>query len=153
MSKLTNRILILFVTIILLWLAACSDRPGASTASSGGPTPATTPATAQSAVASNTAKGVTFTAAPNPIKVCDGSGLGITTLTWNAPGVGMTEIHVGAPDGPLFNRSTIDGSATTGKWVTNATVFYLQDVSDRAKPTAVNTIGTLTVNLTMAGCP
>ena len=90
--------------MFLLWLVVCSDKPTASKVSDSGPTVATNLTTPQRPVESKTAKGVTFTADPNPIKVCDGSGLGITTLAWKAPGVGVAEIHVNAPDGPLLAR-------------------------------------------------
>ena len=153
MDKFTTRISVLFVTVLLLWLIACSDRTSAPTAGGSGPTPPATSATAQPAGASNTAKGVIFTATPNPIQVCDGSGLGMTLLNWKAPGVGVVEVHVNTPDGPLLGRGGSEGVAQAHKWVVNSMVFYLQDVSGGAIPTTANTIGTLTVNLTTAGCP
>jgi hypothetical protein len=103
--------------------------------------------------ASKSRPGVAFTATPSPIRVCDGSGLGVTALSWKAPNATVTEVHVNAPDGPLLARAGAEGKTTTHKWVTEAMVFYLQDVSGGAKPTAANTIGTVTVNLTTDGCP
>lgn len=162
MNTLTKRILMLLITAPLLLPAACADKPADSTVSSSGPAPTATPATAVSpttsalarpAVPDSTAKGVTFSASPSPIKVCDGSGFGIATLSWKAPGAGVVEVHVGAPDGPMPARGGAEGSVTTHKWVGDGTVFYLQDVTGGAKPTAANTIGTLTVNVTTTGCP
>ena len=155
MNILTKRILMSLITPLLLLSAACS-KPSDSTVSSSGPAPTASPVTsapARPVVADSVAKGVTFTASANPIKVCDGSGLGIATLSWNAPGVGIVAVHIAAPDGAMPARGGAEGAVTTGKWVGDGTVFYLQDVTGGAKPTAANTIGTLTVNVTTAGCP
>ena len=92
---------------------------------------------------------ITLTANPNPIQVCDGSGKGITTLSWEAPGFSNVEVHVGSPDGALFSSSGSTGSATTEKWVTDGMVFYLIESSS----VNTNTLKTLTVNLTTDGCP
>ncbi len=66
-----------------------------------------------------------FVAEPNPIPVCDGTAVGITTLSWRAPPEVEVEVRVGRPDGPLFTRAIGSGSATTGKWVSNRMVFFL----------------------------
>jgi hypothetical protein len=168
MNTLTKRVLLLLVTPLLFLPAACSDKPNDTGVSSSGPSPTASPTTAASpitaaspatsaparpVVADSTAQGVTFTASPNPIKVCDGSGYGITTLNWKAPGVGVVEVHVNAPDGAMPARGGAEGSVSTHKWVGDGTVFYLQDVTGGAKPSAANTIGTLTVNVTTTGCP
>lgn len=159
MNILATRILMLIITVMLLLSVACSDKTNDSTASSSGPSAVASPATASPAtsaqpiVPDHTAKGVIFMANPNPIKVCDGSIYGITTVTWNAPGAKTVEVHVGAPDGAMPARGGPEGYVTTHKWVGEGTVFYLQDVSDGAKPSAANTIGTVTVHLTTAGCP
>jgi hypothetical protein len=94
----------------------------------------------------------TISAAPNPIRVCDGTGKGEATLNWfgNSPAL---EVHVGAPNGPLFARSGSSGSAATGKTVTDGTVYYLQNVADGLPLTAINTLATVKVNLTTSGCP
>jgi len=94
-----------------------------------------------------------ITANPNPIPVCDGSGLGITTLSWDVPGSKRVEVHVGSPVGGLLALSSGPGSQATGKWVGPGSVFYLQDVSNGLPPTADNTIATVTVNVTTHGCP
>jgi hypothetical protein len=94
-----------------------------------------------------------LTAAPNPIKVCDKSGTGITTISWTATGTTAIEVRVGRPDGDLFAKAVPDGSWKTGKWVGNGMVFYLQDVSGGKPLTAENTIATTVVNVTAAGCP
>lgn len=95
----------------------------------------------------------TLTANPNPIQVCDGSGLGVTGLSWTSGGTTTVELRVGAPNGALLAHTGPAGSANTGKWVGQGTVFYLQDVSGGLPLTAANTLATVTVNLTTAGCP
>ena len=94
----------------------------------------------------------TITAKPNPIRVCDGSGLGITTIFFTFAESDLVEIHVNSPTGDLFAKPAASGSAVTEKWVTNGMVFLLQDVTDGRTLTAQNTLGTVTVNLTTAGC-
>src|SRR6266516_5063878 len=50
-------------------------------------------------VSANLAGNGSITANPNTIQVCDSSGLGITTLTWNSSGTITVEVHVGSPSG------------------------------------------------------
>jgi len=68
---------------------------------------------------------------PNPIRV---RPPGATTLSRTSTGTTLVEVRVGAADGPLFSRTGPSGSAATGKWVWNGTVFYLQDVSGALLP-------------------
>ena len=92
-----------------------------------------------------------ISASPNPIQACD--GLGVTTLTWTST-AGLVEVHVNSPAGPLFSQSgSGTASSTTGKWVVDGTVFYLQDVSGGLPLTSANTLATVTVTLTTNGCP
>jgi len=95
----------------------------------------------------------TLTANPNPIQVCDGSGLGVTGLSWTSGGTTTVELRVGAPNGALLAHTGPAGSANTGKWVGQGTTFFLQDVSGGLPLTAANTLATITVNTTTAGCP
>ena len=86
-----------------------------------------------------------FSANPNPVSVTDGSGLATVTLTMNDPSASEVQIRVGAPNGAeLYDGSGV-GTSTTGKWVTNGTVFFLQDVSNGKSLTSANTIDTVTV--------
>ncbi|MEO8215673.1 MAG: M57 family metalloprotease [Acidobacteriota bacterium] len=89
----------------------------------------------------------TSSASPNPMVVCDGSGLGSTTLQWNYPGAGIVEIHLGSPSGPLFSRSGSSGTANTGKWVSNGLKFYAQNVTGGLPLTSANTLGTVTASV------
>jgi len=80
--------------------------------------------------------------------VTDGSGLGVTTVTWSSTGTTLVEVHINSPAGPLFSH-TRDGmfSQTTGKWVSDGTMFYLQNVSNALPLTSANTLATTTVRL------
>jgi hypothetical protein len=57
------------------------------------------------------------------------------------------EIHVNAPDGPLFARGPAVGNATVTGWVADGTTFYLQDVTRQKPLTLLNTLGTVTMHL------
>jgi hypothetical protein len=81
---------------------------------------------------------------PNPVEVCDMSGIGVTELTWGD--LDAFEIHVGTADGPLFAATAGAGSAMTGKWVGDGTKFVLVDKASG------ETIQTLPVNATVLGC-
>jgi hypothetical protein len=82
-----------------------------------------------------------LTADPNPIVVADPDTLGQTTLTWNAPGYDNVEVHVNAADGPKLAGGGPTGTAATGRWVTDGTVFYLTGA-----PTG-ETLATVTVRV------
>ncbi len=95
-----------------------------------------------------------ISANPNPVQLCDGTGWAVTTVSWNTAGVSAVEVHVGSPTGPLFARTGPGAkSAPTGKWVSDGTVFYLQNVSGGLPLTPENTLATVTVTLTTVGCP
>ena len=94
------------------------------------------------------------TAVPNPVQVCDGTGTGKTTLRWTASGATLVEVRIGSPDGALFAQTGPDGATKeTGRWVSDGTVIDLQDVTGGRPLTADNTIATLTLKVTTAGCP
>lgn len=94
-----------------------------------------------------------ITAIPSVIKVCDGSGLGITTLSWTSPAGTWAEVRVNAPDGTLFSARGSAGESVTDKWVTDGMVFYLQDVTEKKPLTTEHTMATVTVRVTSEGCP
>ncbi len=83
-------------------------------------------------------------ASPNPIPVCDASGLGMTDLTWGD--LSPFEIHMNAPDGKLFAVSKGAGTKATGKWVKDGTRFFVVD-----KATGV-LVQNLEVDTTALGC-
>ena len=131
--------LLIILTVSLLALSGCSRSTQSNTSAPAPP--------------STGAKNATITADPNPIQVCDGSGTGITKLKWTSVGPAVVEMHVNSPNGDLLARTGANGTATTGKWVTNDMIFYLQDVSGGKSLTPENTLATTTVKITTAGCP
>lgn len=89
----------------------------------------------------------TFGASPNPIVVTDGSGLGLTTLSWTATKAKLLEIRVNSPSGPLLGSVSPSGKTDTGKWVTNGMKFYLQDASTDKKTEDSATLAAITVQV------
>ena len=83
-------------------------------------------------------------ASPNPVPVCDMSGLGASMLEWGE--LDSFEIHMDTADGPLFAASSGAGSTMTGKWVRDDTTFVLVDKASG------ETLQTLYVNTTVFGC-
>lgn len=83
---------------------------------------------------------------PNPIQVCDGSGLGQTTISWDAPGVSSVEVHINSPTGRLM-ASGQSGSTKTGKWVKDGMTFFLVDASNG------KVLDRIVVELTQEACP
>jgi hypothetical protein len=88
-----------------------------------------------------------LTASPNPVPVTGAGVLGVTTLSWLAPGVQVVEIRIGSPDGELFASGYSRGSAQTGLWVRDGMTFYLQDISGGKPLTAENTLARVVVRL------
>jgi len=83
-------------------------------------------------------------ASPNPAPVCDGSGLGMTTIEWGD--AGAVEIRINAANGKLFGQANGAGSADTGKWVNDGKAFYLVDADSG------ETLQKTNVDLTVFGC-
>ena len=91
--------------------------------------------------------GTTFGASPNPIVVTDGTGLGVTTISWSTTKSKLIEIHVNGPAGALLASGSDSGTADTAKWVTDGMQFYLQDASLPNKTEASATLAVLTVKV------
>jgi glycosyl transferase family 2 len=85
-------------------------------------------------------------AAPNPIARPHLSWQGSTTIRWSATAEDI-EVRVGSPDGRLLTKAGRTGTITTGPWVEDSTVFYLQDVSDGKPLAREHTLGKVTVGL------
>jgi len=94
-----------------------------------------------------TTDGASLTANPNPIHVPSLGIDGVTTISWNAPTAQIIQVRVNSPTGPLFTDNGNVGSMQTAAWVTNGTVFYLQDVTGGKPLTSLNTLATLVVNV------
>jgi 6-phosphogluconolactonase len=93
--------------------------------------------------AGNTMKsGVTFWAANNPA-LGGANKQAQLNLAWNAPGTTELDIRIGAPDGVSMGRQSYYGTTSTGPWVNDGMMFYLQDVSAGKPLTAENTLGTI----------
>jgi hypothetical protein len=148
---------VLTITLFLLVLTAGScrddDLPSpivemttSTAAAMAGSVPVPTPtSTAGERIAD---PGGELTAAPNPISVCDGSGTGVTTLTWKAHKPGTYELRVvsgDAPEGKLFAMLGQEQSATTGKWVRDGMTFYIVDGSGK-------TVANLSMRVNADGC-
>jgi parallel beta-helix repeat protein len=86
-----------------------------------------------------------LTASPNPIPVSGTTVLGMTTISWMAPGAEAIEVRIGSPIGALFVGGSSRGSARTGPWVPDGMTFYLQDISGGKPLTAENTLATVAV--------
>jgi hypothetical protein len=85
--------------------------------------------------------------------VCDGSGLGVTSVSWTSTGARNLQVRVGSPNGALFAASgPSSGPLATHKWVANGTTFYLQDTTGNLPLTPANTVSTVTVKVTTEGC-
>ncbi len=92
-------------------------------------------------------------ASPNPVPVCEKTGLGSTVVSWTFAGTRAIEVRVGAPDGPLFAAGEGPGSAPTGQWVTNGTTLFLQDAANGAGRTPDKTIARLMLMAKPGPCP
>ncbi len=89
--------------------------------------------------------GPTLTANPNPIPVTGVAILGMTTISWLAPGAEGVEVRIGSPSGTIFAVGGNRGSSQTGPWVSDGMTFYLQAAG---KPlTSDNTLAELVVHL------
>jgi hypothetical protein len=100
--------------------------------------------------AANSKVSGTFSADPNPLRVCGPSGRGKVTLSWDVQGTDRLYINVDKPDGPrMVTSGDRRGKADSGDWVKDGTKFFLMDGST---PTPTQ-IASVTVNVTREGCP
>ena len=148
-KKVSSHFALLILAACLLGIAGCS----ASTPRNTNANITSTPLNTNPNIPPSTTRNATITADPNPIQVCDGSGTGVTKLTWTSVGPGVVEMHVNSPNGDLLARTGPNGTAATAKWVTNGMIFYLQDVAGGRTLTPENTLATFTAKVTSAGCP
>lgn len=137
------------ILAVIAGMLACSQQKDQPSTQQQNTNSAASATTANKSTATGSVK-----AAANPIKVCDGTGTGVATLTWSASGANRVELRIGSPDGALFAHSGPDGGTKeTGRWVLDGTVVYLQDVSNGRPLTSANTIATETIKITTVGCP
>jgi hypothetical protein len=95
-------------------------------------------------------EGAFLAASPNPIVVCDQTGLGTTELQW-ASNVPRVELRVGSPSGALMTYGAASGSAKTDKWVADGTTVYLLDGSRRSKDDST-VLARIVLRVTTQGC-
>jgi glycosyltransferase involved in cell wall biosynthesis len=86
---------------------------------------------------------------PDPLELPEPRAYGEVTLTWIAERAETVEVHVDAPDGPLFSRTGPSGSQKTGAWVRDGMTFYLQDVSGGLSLTLANTLAVIQAKATV----
>lgn len=147
-----------FVLLVVLSIAGCatpeSPQPATPTSkaappASSAPLPSPPPPPPLAA-----GKHAAIIASPNPIKVCDGSGLGVAHIAYTLePPVLSADVRIDSPNGPQMASTGQSGFATSGKWAVDGMVFYLQDTSGGKSLTPENTLATVTVRLTQEGCP
>lgn len=112
-----------------------------------GATAATSTVSVQAPTTGSTQTGV-INLSPNPTYYAYGGvALAQTTVTWSCSSCTTSEIHIGSPSGPLFASGFTGGEQTTGLWVTNGMVFYLQDTSNGNGTSSANTIATATAQV------
>jgi len=70
------------------------------------------------------------------------------SLEWPSEGPGTVEVHVGAHNRPPFSRTGPSGHVTTGKWMTDGIIFYLQDVLSGLPFSPENTLDRVVVKVT-----
>ncbi len=119
---------------------------GKANATSGGFFPAGANGLLNTSSGPEAAAGGILTASPNPIPVATGATTGSTTITFNAPGVVNTQLRLNGPNGILILNGGSSGSYSTS-FVTDGTVFYLQDASQGNPQSAANTLATLVISL------
>jgi hypothetical protein len=95
-------------------------------------------------------EGISFAALPNPITVCDQTGLGTTELQWETQ-TPRVELRVGSPSGTLITYGDAVGSADIDKWISDGTTIYLLDGTRSNGDQA--TLARIVLRVTTQGCP
>jgi glycosyltransferase involved in cell wall biosynthesis len=86
-------------------------------------------------------------ASPNPaFSSARHPDLAATTVKWISFGTGTPEVRVGTPDGALVAAAAA-GAITTGEWVKDGMLFYLQNVSHGRVLTLANTLDVVRVTV------
>lgn len=90
---------------------------------------------------------IPMVAEPRTIPVCDRTGRGATTFTWDYAEGGPVSLWLNDPqDGTLLTNNGPQGSHTTGDWVREGMQFFLVD-NDSG-----DTIQEMTMHTTVLGC-
>src|SRR5262245_51718126 len=113
MTTSQRNLFLVILALVMLPMLACSNRSNQPQPSETANKNAAPPPPAKKTTATGT-----ISANPNPIKVCDGTGAGVTSLTWSATGTPLVEVRIGFPNGDQFARTgPSGGTKQTGKWV------------------------------------
>lgn len=108
------------------------------------PTPTPTPAPTPSATPTPIPPSGPIWLSPNPIVVCDGSGVGASTLRWQAFSSSSIQIRRGSAQGSLLFQGMPIGSLNVQ--VSNDTIFYIVASSTRF------VLGSVRAVVTSQGC-
>lgn len=92
-----------------------------------------------------------ISANPDPLPVCQATGVGAATVRWSARGANVVEVRVGAPDGSIWTSGGPSGSGETGPWVSDGTTFYLQNASNGNGAGFQNTLAKVVVKAMPGG--
>ncbi|HKQ53664.1 MAG TPA: LamG-like jellyroll fold domain-containing protein [Pyrinomonadaceae bacterium] len=93
-----------------------------------------------------------LSAVPGQINVCDGSGLGVISLSWTTTGASTVSLRTGAPNGAELTSGGPTGSFTTAKTIDDGATIYLQNTTGGLALTSANTLATVTLRVTSNGC-
>lgn len=93
----------------------------------------------------------TLSIEPNPLVVCEKTGLGQAVISWSATGTTFTEVRIGSPDGALLTTDGTNGSMKTGPWIGKNTTLWLQDATNGIPRTADHTLARLAIDSTVIG--
>lgn len=88
-----------------------------------------------------------FTASPNPIITNNTYGQTTVTAATNC----SFDIHIGAPDGPIFQKGRGYRSMLTGNWVSNQMNLYLQPDGDTSSADTLSVL-TLVMQPVVSSC-
>jgi hypothetical protein len=72
----------------------------------------------------------TISVSPDPLPLCDATGVAVARLRWSTVGVQAVEVRIGAPDGSIWASGKPADTRETGPWVSTGTTFFLQNASD-----------------------
>jgi ATP-binding cassette subfamily B protein len=97
----------------------------------------------------------TIAASPNPIDLPPTSTAASTDIHVRSVGYSQLQVRLDAPDGELFAVIECDPARphedirSTGEWVTDGRIFFLQDVSDGRPLVAEHTLGSVVITVVL----
>lgn len=152
----------LAIVTVHLTTQTSSGGGGSSGGSGGGTTTSGTPIFPSFCPASDggtwvSNNNISFSAQPSTIQVPMGQWLGQTTIVFSVPSTNVTNTQLFVGTDPnalgLVTQGAVAGSASTGKWVTDGTVFWLQDASGGGDKTTAKTLACAKVAVQQVSTP